>query len=117
MKKIYQESRPWGKFLRFTNNEKSTVKIIEVHPGGKLSLQSHRYRSEHWYILQGNPILVIGKSSKKYKPGSSAFIKKGVKHRISNPGKGKVRILEISTGRFDEKDIVRYEDKYNRLVR
>ena len=113
--KIYTERRPWGRFLRFTNNEKSTVKIIEVNPGEILSLQSHRFRSEFWYVLQGNPIFVIGKSSKKYKPGQSSVIKKGVKHRISNRGKVVVRILEISTGRFNEKDIVRYEDKYGRI--
>ena len=113
--KIYTERRPWGKFLRFTSNEKSTVKIIEVNPGEMLSLQSHRFRSEFWYVLQGNPIIVISKSSKKYKPGSSVIINKRVKHRISNTGKVVVRILEISKGRFDEKDIVRYEDKYGRI--
>ena len=113
--KIYTERRPWGKFLRFTSNEKSTVKIIEVNPGEILSLQSHRFRSEFWYVLQGSPTFVIGKRSKKYKAGQSAVIKKGVKHRISNTGKGVVRILEISTGRFDEKDIVRYEDIYGRI--
>tara|TARA_Y100000034_G_scaffold113780_1_gene149158 strand:+ start:98 stop:448 length:351 start_codon:yes stop_codon:yes gene_type:complete len=114
MKKVVVK-KPWGEFVQFTHDEKSTVKILDVSPGEILSLQSHLKRAEYWYVLEGNPTMVIGEKTGKYKPGDSIRIGKRVKHRISNKTMEKVRILEISTGNFDEKDIIRYEDKYNRI--
>ena len=106
--------KPWGKFIQFTHNKKSTVKILEVKPGEMLSLQNHQKRSEFWYLLEGNPTIVLGTKTKKYKPGDFIKIGKRVKHRIINKTKQIVKILEIATGNFDEKDIIRYEDKYHR---
>lgn len=106
--------KPWGLFMQFTHDEKSTVKILEVKPGEMLSLQSHKKRDEFWYVLEGNPTIVINSRTKKYKKGESVRIKKGTKHRIINKTKIIIRVLEISTGSFDEKDIIRYEDKYKR---
>ena len=80
-----------------------------------LSFQSHKKRSEFWYVIEGTPHLVTGKSTKKFKAGDAVKIGKKVKHRIINNSKNLVRILEISTGIFDEKDIIRYEDKYQRV--
>ena len=107
--------KPWGKFIRFTHNEKSTVKILEIKPGELLSLQSHKKRSEFWYVLEGNPTIVLGTETKKYKKEDIIRIGNGVKHRIINKTKNMVRILEIAIGNFDEKDIIRYEDKYHRM--
>ena len=108
-------NKPWGKFIQFTQNEKSTVKILEVKPGEMLSLQNHRKRAEFWYVLEGNPTVVLGNKTKKYKASDSIKVGKKVKHRIINKTKSMVKILEIATGNFDEKDIARYEDKYHRI--
>lgn len=107
--------KPWGSFVRFSHNEKSTVKILVVKPGELLSLQSHKKRTEFWYVLEGNPTFVLNTKVRKYKPGESVKFAPGTKHRIINKTKKKVRILEIATGNFDENDIVRYEDKYHRI--
>lgn len=113
MKKITVK-KPWGLFIQFTHNQKSTVKILEINPGEILSLQSHKKRREFWYVLEGTPTIVINNSIKKYKKSEFIRIGKGIKHRIINKTKKIVRVLEISIGSFDENDIVRYEDKYHR---
>ncbi len=105
--------RPWGSFTRFTNNEVSTVKILNVNQGEILSLQYHNKREEFWRVIQGNPEIVLGEETKKASPGDEFFVSVGVKHRISAP-ENEVVILEISKGEFDEEDIVRIEDKYGR---
>ncbi len=106
--------KPWGSFTRFTDNEPSTVKLIDVNLGEALSLQYHSKRTEFWKVMKGNPELVIGEETLIAKEGDEFTIGPMVKHRISAP-EGDVTILEISTGEFDEEDIVRLEDKYNRL--
>lgn len=113
--KTIKVSRPWGTFIQFTHNEKSTVKVLEIKPKEMLSLQSHKNRAEFWYVVEGNPTIVLNTKTKKYKQGDSIWIEKGVKHRIINKTNKKIRILEISTGNFDEDDEIRYEDKYDRL--
>jgi len=110
---IYQEERPWGNFRQFTHDILSTVKIITVKPNEILSLQSHEKRSEFWKIIKGNGIVEIGNSKKEAKEGDEYEINIGDKHRLSAGSKG-IQVLEISTGEFDEKDIIRYEDKYGR---
>ncbi|MBT4805598.1 phosphomannose isomerase type II C-terminal cupin domain [Candidatus Woesearchaeota archaeon] len=107
--------KPWGEFIQFTHDEKSTVKILVVKPNEILSLQSHNTRAEFWYVIEGTPHFVTGKSTKKYKAGDSVKVAKKTKHRIINKSKKLVRVLEISTGIFDENDIIRYEDKYQRV--
>ncbi len=106
--------RPWGSFTCFTNNEQSTVKILNVYKGEQLSLQYHNHRSEFWKIISGNPEIVIGDDTHSAKEGDEFNISVGTKHRISAPHDDVV-ILEISTGQFEEEDIVRLEDKYNRI--
>tara|TARA_Y100000310_G_scaffold344805_1_gene459645 strand:- start:8256 stop:8597 length:342 start_codon:yes stop_codon:yes gene_type:complete len=106
--------KPWGSFIQFTHNEKDTVKILVIKPKEMLSLQSHRKRSEFWYILEGHPTITLNTKVKKYKPGDKVKFGPKTKHRIANNTKKLVRVLEIATGNFDEKDIVRYEDKYQR---
>lgn len=106
--------RPWGSFTRFTNNELSTVKLLSVNSGEQLSLQYHNKREEFWRVLEGNPEITIGDEKISAKVGDEFTIGVGVKHRISAVG-GDVLILEVSKGDFDEDDIVRLEDKYNRV--
>ncbi len=105
--------RPWGSFIRFTNNELSTVKLLFVTKGEQLSLQYHDKRSEFWRVISGNPEIVMNDSVVVAKPGDEFYIEAKTKHRISAP-ENDVVILEIAKGEFDENDIVRLEDKYNR---
>ena len=106
--------RPWGSFERFTHNEISTVKILTIKPKKKNSLQYHNKRKEFWRVLEGNPILTIGKKVEKAKPGNEFSISKKTEHRIES-GDKQVKILEISFGEFDEEDIVRLEDDFGRV--
>ena len=110
---IITTERPWGSFTRFTNNESSTVKILNVNKGEELSLQYHNKREEFWRVLKGSPRIVIGDDTFDSKEGDVFNVGVGVKHRISAPVDN-VEILEIGRGDFDENDIVRLEDKYNR---
>jgi len=111
---IYTEERPWGGFRRFTCNEPSTVKIITVKPGEAFSLQYHKERSEFWRVLSGEGEVTLGDERKLASPGQEFFIAAGEKHRAAALGRPLV-ILEIAFGRFREDDIVRIEDRYNRL--
>jgi len=104
--------RPWGVFEQFALNEKCTVKILRVKPNGVLSLQKHKKRREEWVFLTDGWVQ-IGSVKRKVKKGERVVVKKGVAHRIFSKG-GKVEVLEISFGNFDEKDEVRLEDKYGR---
>lgn len=105
--------RPWGNFIRYTQNQSSTVKIITVMAGEELSLQYHSKRSEFWRILRGNPTITIGEEVIQAKPGDEFSVGEGVNHRIA-ANENEVEILEIGLGEFDETDIVRLEDKYGR---
>lgn len=105
--------RPWGSFTRFTNNEPSTVKILHISKGEEFSLQYHTHRQEFWKILKGNPKVIVGDKEEYPKEGDEFVIAPLTNHRISAPNDD-VAVLEISTGQFDESDIVRIEDKYNR---
>lgn len=110
---FYTENRPWGSFKRFTNNEKSTVKILFVNPNEKLSLQYHNHRKEFWRIIAGNPQIQIGDKIITTKIGDEFEIPEKTNHRIIG-GNEKAEILEISFGEFNENDIVRLEDQYGR---
>ncbi len=111
--KIYREEKPWGEFERFTQNEKSTVKIITVRAGEELSLQYHKQRNEFWRILSGDGVVTVGEEVIEVNQGDECLIPVGVKHSIESKNKGVV-FLEISFGDFDEEDEVRLEDKYGR---
>lgn len=111
--KKYKEERPWGNFERFTNNEVSTVKILQVNPNEELSLQFHHHRDEFWRVIEGEGNIVIGEEIKIGKVGDEFFIPRETKHQIKTSN-SPISILEISFGNFDENDIVRLNDKYNR---
>ncbi|MBN2880921.1 phosphomannose isomerase type II C-terminal cupin domain [Candidatus Woesearchaeota archaeon] len=109
----YEETRPWGKFEQFTHNEKSTVKIITVNPNSKLSLQYHEKRDEFWKILEGEGKIILNDKTLEAKQGDEFHIQKLTKHRAITEN-NKLVILEISTGEFQENDIIRIEDEYSR---
>lgn len=113
MEKKYTEERPWGKFEQFTHNEQTTVKIIYVNPNEELSLQYHEKRDEFWKVLEGHPVLVIDDKVTKANPDDEFFIPRKKNHRIMS-GDNPVKILEVAFGDFDEDDIVRLNDKYDR---
>lgn len=106
--------KPWGSFVQFTKDELSTVKFLYVNKGEELSLQYHNHREEFWRVVKGNPALTINEEVYVATEGDEYVIPAKTKHRISAPDND-VIILEISTGQFDENDIVRLEDKYNRI--
>jgi mannose-6-phosphate isomerase len=112
--KPFTEKRPWGDFRQFTANEKATVKILTIRPGQAFSLQRHRKRSEFWRVLSGIPRITIGRKTQKAKEGDEFVVPRGEAHRIG-AGRTTVRMLEISTGDFDERDVVRLEDRYGRV--
>ena len=111
---IYKEKRPWGHFTQFTQNKKSTIKILNIKKNSMLSLQFHNNREEFWYVLEGKGFVIIDNKKKRASEGNSFFIKKKSKHRIITE-ESELKILEIATGNFNENDIVRLEDKYNRI--
>lgn len=110
---ISDDYRPWGGFRRFTNKELTTVKILSVKANQRFSLQYHNGRDEFWKVLSGSPDITIGEKVERSKVGDEFFITRGTRHRIS-AGDNDASILEISFGDFDEGDIVRLEDDYNR---
>ncbi len=111
--KPYREERPWGNFVKFTQNLPSTVKIITVKPNETLSLQTHSHRDEFWQVVSGDGSVDIGPEHFHVKAGDSHFVPRTTAHRIASGPSG-LTILEIAFGDFDENDIVRLEDKYGR---
>lgn len=112
--KPYREQRPWGEFEEFTKNKPSTVKIITIKQGEALSLQFHHHRDEFWHILSGAGIVEVGNESVPAQAGQEFFVPRGTKHRLKGGVDSDLSVLEIAFGDFDEKDIVRTEDKYGR---
>ncbi len=108
--------RPWGFYKTTVYNEYYQSKVINVYPKSQLSLQSHSHREEHWIVVHGKGIVQIGESFIDIKCGSSLFIPKGCKHRLSNTDdKESLIITEVQIGDYlGEDDIVRYEDIYGR---
>jgi mannose-6-phosphate isomerase-like protein (cupin superfamily) len=111
--KPFTVERPWGAFRQFTHDSPSTVKIHKIKPNGKTSLQSHSLRSEFWHIIDGSGIVQIEDKKIEVKEGDEFETKAGMKHRWIG-GKEGMMILEITSGKFDENDITRYEDEYGR---
>ncbi|MFA5736627.1 MAG: phosphomannose isomerase type II C-terminal cupin domain [Candidatus Paceibacterota bacterium] len=110
---IYQEERPWGHFRQFVKNLPVTVKIISVKPNEALSVQSHEKRSEFWHVLKGDGFFLLDGEERPIVTGEEVEILTGVKHSL-RAGEVGVEILEISSGDFDEKDEIRYQDRYGR---
>ena len=111
------EHRPWGSFTVLEEGEGYKLKRLEVNPGERLSLQSHRYRSEHWVVVRGEGLITVDRKQVTLKPGESIFIPAGARHRLENRGTERLVLIEVQTGSyFGEDDIQRYEDDYGREV-
>lgn len=107
--------RPWGWYETLTLGSRFQVKRIMVKPGAQLSLQSHVHRSEHWVVVEGSANVTVGDEVKLYAENQSVYIPLGFKHRLENPGKVELHLIEVQTGSYlGEDDIVRYEDAYAR---
>ena len=108
-------NKPWGSFEIIDQGEKYVVKKIIVNPDGKLSLQSHEHRSEHWLIAEGNAEVIISDKTYNLKENDNIFIPKRMKHRLTNNGSKNLIVIEMWFGdNLDENDINRYEDIYMR---
>lgn len=116
MSENYKEVRPWGSFEILHEEDQLKVKRIIVTPGSRLSLQSHKHRSENWVIIQGRALVTLDEEEIPRSPNQTVFIPAGAKHRIANPGKEDVIFIEVQTGSYlGEDDIVRYQDDFNRV--
>ena len=110
-----KDHRPWGWFESLVIGERFQVKRIHVHPGAALSLQSHHHRSEHWIVVEGTAQVTVGDSVQLVSENQSVYIPLGEKHRMENPGKVPMVLIEVQTGTYlGEDDIIRYEDVYAR---
>lgn len=110
----FTAERPWGVFQQFSLNEISTVKIITVQPGNRLSLQRHEHRSEFWQVLDGPMNIEVAGESWTAEHGEQIWVPAGSTHRMGNSGTERTRILEVAFGHFDEEDIERLDDDYSR---
>lgn len=107
--------RPWGNWEVINVGNKHIVKKITVNPHSSLSLQMHYHRGEHWIITSGNPTVTIGEDKMELEPGKVVTIPKETKHRMENVTNEPIEFIEIQMGDIlDERDIVRYDDRYNR---
>ncbi|KWV58542.1 mannose-1-phosphate guanyltransferase [Bradyrhizobium macuxiense] len=108
--------RPWGSYQSVDNGDRHQVKRIIVRPGGRLSLQKHHHRSEHWIVVRGTAQVTVNELIKTVHENESIYIPIGAVHRLENPGKIQLELIEVQTGSyFGEDDIVRIEDDYQRV--
>lgn len=108
--------RPWGSYSLLESSERHKIKNIAVLPGKKLSLQLHHHRSEHWVVVKGMACVENDGQQFFLRQGESTFIRAGVRHRLSNPGKLPLEIIEVQLGEYvEEDDIVRFDDEYGRV--
>ena len=107
--------RPWGSYDSIDNGERFQVKRLSVKPGGVLSLQMHHHRAEHWIVVQGTARITCNDRTFLLSENESTYIPIGATHRIENPGKMPLHIVEVQSGSYlGEDDIVRFEDNYGR---
>ena len=108
--------RPWGSFTVLEEGERYKIKKIVVYPGGRLSLQMHYHRSEHWVVVRGTAKVRIGDKEMYVRENESVYIPKTTLHRLENPGRVNLEIIEVQNGEYiGEDDIVRFEDDYERI--
>ena len=107
--------RPWGSYQTIDHGSRFQVKRIVVKPGGRLSLQMHHHRAEHWVVVRGTARVTIGDKAEMIHENESTYIPIGATHRLENPGKIDLELIEVQTGSYlGEDDIVRIEDDYRR---
>lgn len=112
---MFSETRPWGSFHVLDEQPGFKVKRIVVAAGGRLSLQSHKHRSEHWTVVAGLATVTVGSAVSKMSRGQSIDIALGAIHRLESLDGGQVEIIEVQFGDYlGEDDITRYDDVYAR---
>ncbi len=108
--------RPWGTYESVGKGPKHQIKHIVVEPGGRLSLQSHEHRAEHWVVVAGQATITVGDTTAEYATGQHVYIEKQQKHRLENHTDEPVTIVEVQIGSYlGEDDIKRYDDVYGRV--
>ena len=113
--KFPKDHRPWGWYETLAISDRFQVKRIHVKPGAALSLQSHHHRSEHWVVVEGTAKVTVGDENKLVTEGESIYIPLGYRHRLENPGKIPMLLIEVQTGSYlGEDDITRFDDIYDR---
>ena len=112
-----QMFRPWGNYEQLDVGPGYQVKRLVINPGGILSLQRHKHRSEHWVVVSGEVDVTVGDRISRVLPNESLFIGAGTNHRLANPGTAPAVLIEVQTGSYlGEDDVIRLEDVYNRLA-
>lgn len=108
--------RPWGWYKTIEQSLAFQVKLIHVYPQGRLSLQSHRRRAEHWVVVKGTATVTVNEQVKAYSVNEAVFIPTEAKHRLENLSEEAVEIIEVQVGTYlGEDDITRYDDIYGRI--
>ena len=108
--------RPWGSYQSMLKEQRWQVKLIKVKPNSSLSLQMHHHRSEHWVVVKGTAKVEIGGEEKLLSENQSVYIPIGISHRLTNPGKMTLELIEVQSGPYlEEDDIVRFDDNYGRF--
>jgi mannose-1-phosphate guanylyltransferase/mannose-6-phosphate isomerase len=112
-RKVY---RPWGSYEGIDSGARFQVKRIIVNPGSQLSLQMHHHRAEHWIVVKGTALVDNGDQHLLLTENQSTYIPLGTTHRLKNPGKIPLELIEVQSGAYlGEDDIVRFEDTYGRV--
>jgi mannose-6-phosphate isomerase len=115
MIELERGERPWGTYTVLEENSHYKIKRIEVLSGKRLSLQKHHHRSEHWIVVSGTALVTCGEREFMVNVNESTFIPIGEQHRLQNPGKIPLVIIEVQSGEYlGEDDIVRFQDDYQR---
>ncbi len=110
-----EDHRPWGYYQVFVDEDDHKLKRIVIYPGKRLSLQRHRFRSEHWHFVRGEGVVTRDDEEIHVAPGQSLDIPAGTRHRVHNPGRCELMFIEIQLGEyFGEDDIERFEDDFGR---
>jgi mannose-1-phosphate guanylyltransferase/mannose-6-phosphate isomerase len=109
-------TRPWGSFRQYAFNQEVTVSLMTVRPGQRLSLQSHTARAELWVVLDAGAEVQLGEQILRPQAGDEIWIPANAQHRLSSLG-GEVRVLEVAFGNWQQADITRYADDFQRPER
>lgn len=107
-------TRPWGSFKQYAFNQDTTVSLMTVVPGQRLSLQSHTGRAELWIVLDDGAKVQVGDEIATHRAGDEIWIPANARHRLSNAGNTPIRVLEVAFGNWQQADITRYEDDHRR---
>ena len=114
---VTEVHRPWGAFRQYAFNQECTVSLMTVNPGQRLSLQSHSGRAELWIVLDEGAVVQIGGDVRHCSVGEELWIPANEKHRLGCQGNQPVRVLEVAFGNWQQADIMRYEDDFQRPAR